>query len=585
MSPKALKHKPGETLGTFTLERALGKGAAAEVWLAMETSDLGFTKRQALKLLRPPPGELEEQKTALLNEARVCGRLQHPGIVDVYRIDSVDDKLFIAMEFVDGPDLNSLLHALRVRNVSVPMGVAIEIAIELSEALEYAHNARDDDGSALGIIHRDLKPSNVLVDRRGILKITDWGLVKSHLNIDATTRGVVKGTPGYIAPEVWGGTRSFKPAADLFAGGAILYEAVMGERLFRGRNLARIAEQVANRDPDDEAAGVSSRCPELVPVLEKLLQRNPEERYSSARQLLAMLRKIREQFPARESFKSFLRELGSLVDEIAPSRQHLVSDPDSGTDLERHADTIAAADKPEAPDRLADPGEDSLWDGELDSDEAVVDGEVAATTSVTEVQEDMASTVPIPIVVSTRDMPGVGKGIPTDSEINPLPEEAEDTLFEGMEEHGGDEHDLPAAEADAAGDPADAATQLQDVVEDDEGDSEDAEITELGVGMGSDPAPPTEPPVEAAAKPEPEPAAEDQPEAAAEPEPEPAAEPEPEPAAEGRAEDESPKARRRRRRRGPPTQDKERLAALVAASIAIGGIALLLTGSGFMVLW
>ena len=159
-------HTAGEVLGPFVLERLLGRGAAAEVWQATETGDLGFRKRQALKLLRPPPGEMEAQKKALINEARVCGHLKHPGVVDVYRVGEHNGVIYIAMEFVDGPDLNTLLEALRRQTIPIPISVCLDMAIEISDALDHAHTARTDDGRSLQIIHRDLKPSNILVDRR-----------------------------------------------------------------------------------------------------------------------------------------------------------------------------------------------------------------------------------------------------------------------------------------------------------------------------------------------------------------------------------------------------------------------------------
>lgn len=320
MESEAPTHTPGEEFGPYRLEKPLGRGAAAEVWEVVETGELGFTKRQALKLLQPPPGEMETQKKALINEARVCGHLKHPGVVDVYRVGEESGELFIAMEFVDGPDLNTLLVALRRRGIEIPVGAALDAAIDLAEALDYAHNARDDMGEPLNIVHRDLKPSNVLVDRRGVLKISDWGLVKSTLNIESTTRGIVKGTPGYIAPEVWGGTRDFRPTADLFAVGAMLYEFVVGERLFQGRNLARIAEQVARRKPEKEAERVAERCPELVPVLTRLLQRVPTRRHQTAAELAEEFRTVRENYPGRDSLKRFLREAGDVLDEVAPSR-------------------------------------------------------------------------------------------------------------------------------------------------------------------------------------------------------------------------------------------------------------------------
>ena len=423
LSPKALEHRPGEKIGPFTLERALGRGAAAEVWLAVESSDLGFTKRQALKLLEPPEGELEEQKEALLNEARVCGLLKHPGIVDVYKVDSIDDELFIAMEFVDGPDLNTLLHSLRVRQIALPVGAALEIAIELCEALEYAHNARDTEGQAMHIIHRDLKPSNVLVDRNGVLKITDWGLVKSHVNIGATTRGVVKGTPGYIAPEVWGGTREFKPTGDLFAVGAILYEAIRGERLFQGRNLGRIAQQVARRNPREEAELVEERCPSLVPILEKLLQRHPEDRYARAAQVISALRAVRDQYPSRESFKAFVREHADLFDEIAPRKGKAQAVESKAT--ARHAETVPGDQLFPKKEEAEQDAEDSLWDGSME------DGEV---------EEGLSATEPIPVVTATRAMPQVQTaGAPSGTEIDSLTEMAGNHLLADisgpMDEH------------------------------------------------------------------------------------------------------------------------------------------------------
>jgi len=312
-------HTQGEQLGPYELERLLGRGAAAEVWQATESGDLGFRKRQALKLLRPPPGEMEAQKKALITEARVCGHLKHPGVVDVYRVGEHEGEIFVAMEFVDGPDLNTFLEGLRRQRIEIPVPVCIEMAIEIFDALDHAHTAKDDDGSALEIIHRDLKPSNILVDRRGVLKITDWGLVKSTINLESTTRGVVKGTPGYIAPEVWGGTRDFRPSVDLFAVGAMLYEFVLGERLFQGRNLARIAEQVARRKPEEEGARLVARAPQLAPVVARLLQRVPANRYQTAEEAAAVLREIHGDIRPRTTLKDFLRDISGVIQELSPA--------------------------------------------------------------------------------------------------------------------------------------------------------------------------------------------------------------------------------------------------------------------------
>ncbi len=576
LSPKALEHRPGEKIGPFTLERALGRGAAAEVWLAVESSDLGFTKRQALKLLQPPEGELEEQKEALLNEARVCGLLKHPGIVDVYKVDSIDGELFIAMEFVDGPDLNTLLHSLRVRQIPLPVGAAIEIAIELCEALGYAHNANDTEGRPMHIIHRDLKPSNVLVDRIGVLKITDWGLVKSHVNIGATTRGVVKGTPGYIAPEVWGGTREFKPTGDLFAVGAILYEAIRGERLFQGRNLGKIAQQVARRNPREEAEQVEERCPDLVPILEKLLQRHPENRYDSAAQVATLLRAVREQYPSRESFKAFVREHSALFEEIAPRKKR--ADEVESEKTARHAETVPGDQRKPATAEDGEDAEDSLWDGSMKDAES---------------EEDLAATTPIPIVAATRLMPQVQReALPSGTEIHSLPQSTESGLFADIGDQDDDngsptEKELAESQVTAPGTdtveresgPSPAEAKLPDALsshapEEDGFDGED-EITQVG-----DPVPieETEALVE---RPQAVEGSEHQGERPETDDTEESDDPElTEPTGLS-----TPRKRPRRMAKRKRRHMQERLVAMLALGIAMGGISLLLTGLAFILLW
>ena len=148
-------HTAGDRVGPYSLELLLGQGASAEVWLVNETGELGFTKRQALKLLRPPPGDIEGQKKALINEARVCGRLKHRSLVDVYRVGEHEGELYIAMEFIDGPDLNTLLVALRRRKVDVlrelPEKLRDEITVSIDSATRRACNAAARSLAAAGV--------------------------------------------------------------------------------------------------------------------------------------------------------------------------------------------------------------------------------------------------------------------------------------------------------------------------------------------------------------------------------------------------------------------------------------------------
>ena len=316
--------EPGAPFGRYRLVRQLGRGGFAEVWLARQAGKQGFERRVALKVLNAYRTDDDRSLETLVNEARVGGALEHPNIVQVFAIDEVDGTWFVAMEFVEGPDLGSLLRALSGAGLRMPASIVLGIGLQIARALEYAHAATDIGGRPLNLVHRDLKPPNVLVSRKGAVKVTDFGIAKAATNINSTSTGTVKGTPLYMAPELWAGEREFHPRIDLFALGAMLVELATGQRLLQGDTAAAIAGQAIFGDADEEAARLDDVLPELAPVVRGLLQRKPAERTQDAAEVVGELQRLSREVPAPGDLSLFV-QLVDVLDLPVPERSQALS--------------------------------------------------------------------------------------------------------------------------------------------------------------------------------------------------------------------------------------------------------------------
>lgn len=291
-------YSAGTQLGPYQFEKRLGTGAFAEVWLALEGGQLGFKKKVALKILKTGSKETDPHFASLVNEVRVCGFLHHPHIVDMYGVNQVDGTWVIAMEFVDGLPLDTVVETAAKHRIAIPRSIIVDLGIQIAQALDYAHAAMDDRGLPLGIVHRDLKPANVMLARRGGAKVMDFGIAKAASNVDATATGSLKGTPAYVAPEVWAGSREFLPRVDLFALGAILWELAMLRRLLDGGDLASLAGAAVLGNAEADANQLAGVFPEIIPVVQGLLERKADRRTQSAAEVVDGLRAIRPRVEA-----------------------------------------------------------------------------------------------------------------------------------------------------------------------------------------------------------------------------------------------------------------------------------------------
>ncbi|MBK8147029.1 MAG: serine/threonine-protein kinase [Acidobacteria bacterium] len=270
-----------EEISHYKIIKRIGAGGMGEVFLA-EDSKLG--RKVALKVL--PAGMAVDRKrlNRFLQEARLAANLNHPHICTIYEIDATADTPFLAMELVQGETL-----AERIERRSVSTDDLLSTASQIADALDEAHRA--------GIIHRDIKSSNIIVNHRGQIKILDFGLAKSmaeDVSDEEVTRaktedGMLVGTVQYMSPEQALG-KNLDGRTDLWSLGVLLYEMVTGELPFKAPTQAGTFDSILNRPPAKIEGDVP---PEVVAIIEKLLEKDRDLRYQTASDLLADLRRLR----------------------------------------------------------------------------------------------------------------------------------------------------------------------------------------------------------------------------------------------------------------------------------------------------
>jgi eukaryotic-like serine/threonine-protein kinase len=287
--------------GHYLLFDRIGRGGMAEIFLARMTTDLGVARRVVVKEILPELSSDTGFARMLVQEAKLSAKLSHRNIVRVLDLGREAGRLFIAMEYVEGYDLNQLLRELSRRRLPLPAEFALFVVREVLAALDYAHRATDGSGTPLAIVHRDISPSNVLISFEGEVSLCDFGIARalsyepdagatdatgSHADQDESRvqRARVAGKSAYMAPEHARGD-DIDARSDLFAAGILLWELCAGRRLYKGTehemlDMARRAEV-----PPLPERGLYD-LPRLQAILERALAKDPAVRYQSAGQML-----------------------------------------------------------------------------------------------------------------------------------------------------------------------------------------------------------------------------------------------------------------------------------------------------------
>jgi TonB family protein len=266
MPPEEAGSQPGEPFGQYNLLEKIAVGGMAEVWKARMRGVEGFQKMVAIKKILPHMSDNSEFIGMFIDEAKLAAQLSHPNIVHIYDLGKIGRSYYIAMEYVEGKDLRSLLNAGRRRGLHLPMGLALLIAARLASALDYAHRKRDFEGRELGLVHRDVSPQNVLISHEGDVKLCDFGIAKAVSKAGQTQMGALKGKLQYMSPEqAWG--RAVDARSDIFSLGAVLFEMLTGERLFSGESEMSVLESVRQgraRSPREVDPSLPADVDEIV---------------------------------------------------------------------------------------------------------------------------------------------------------------------------------------------------------------------------------------------------------------------------------------------------------------------------------
>ena len=325
-----------DLFGKYRMVRQIASGGMGTVWEALYCPEGGFERRVAVKRVHAHLAEQKKFVTDFRAEAELGSRLAHPNIVQVMDFGRIESSYFLAMEYIDGITLAQFMGRAFRAHHPIELGVAGQIARELLAGLVHAHEgARGGDGQPLRVVHRDLCPQNVLLSTNGEVKITDFGVARALGESVAAYTRTVAGHAAYMAPEQARG-EGVDERSDLFPVGVILWELLAGRRLFARDSEAATLMALVTDDLLPVAAIRTDIDPAWDRFLARTLEREPDARFASAREMALAL----ESLPgsrverAAEQIAVLVESLGLTEEETAPSEDNLptatvtaVSDP------------------------------------------------------------------------------------------------------------------------------------------------------------------------------------------------------------------------------------------------------------------
>jgi serine/threonine protein kinase len=267
----------GTKLGNYEIESLLGRGGMGIVYKARQIS---LSRPVVLKFLPPELSNSREWKERFHREAQASAALAHPNICTIYEIDEADDRVFIAMEYLEGQSLDK-----KIETSPIDVEEAVNISLRVAEGLRHAHKR--------GIIHRDIKPANIMLTEDGQTKIMDFGLAKLSGKTRLTKTATIMGTIAYMSPEQARGDKDIGHQTDIWSLGVVLYEMLTGKLPFDAETDTGLIYKIINEAPDSIRNHQSDTPESLVSIIEKTIQKDPQSRYEDAKELVADLESVK----------------------------------------------------------------------------------------------------------------------------------------------------------------------------------------------------------------------------------------------------------------------------------------------------
>jgi len=313
-----LERSTGTRMGRYRIEKRLGVGGMAEVFLARQMGPGGFERRIALK--RPLPDLVDDPQfvAMFLEEARIAARLQHENIAQIYEVDKHHDHYYLTMEYVDGPSVRTLLKSCARLLVPVPIPAALTITADLLRALAHVHTYVGPEGQVLALIHRDVNPNNVLLRTDGKGKLVDFGIARAGDRLMRTQTGHVRGTVPYMSPEQAHGAADVDQRSDVYSAAVVCYEMLTALRAFPTGPQRERPKALCAARPDAP--------PAVEAVLARAMAFERDERHPTAAEFLEDLRRATdsEVVSSHATVAALIAQMSAPADDDAAAALHTV---------------------------------------------------------------------------------------------------------------------------------------------------------------------------------------------------------------------------------------------------------------------
>jgi serine/threonine protein kinase len=267
--------------GKYELVDRLAVGGMAEIYLAKTTGIGGFENILVIKRLHDNLSEDDDFIEMMIDEAKIAVRLKHPNIAKIFDLGRIDAQYYIAMEYIEGPDVSGLLEAASEHGEQLPIPAVLFLGTECCSGLHYAHTRHDAEGRPMRIVHRDVSPPNIMLSVEGEVKIVDFGVAKARKRMQETRHGIVKGKFQYMAPEQ-AEAGKVDGRTDVFSMGIVLYEMITGHNPYDQYPKEELVQEVRRADIPPLRQHRPKLDPELDDIIMRSLRREPGDRYPSA---------------------------------------------------------------------------------------------------------------------------------------------------------------------------------------------------------------------------------------------------------------------------------------------------------------
>ena len=303
-------------VGRYRVLAPIAGGGMAMVYLAEQTGLGGFGRQVALKLVHAHLRQDPQWATALVEEAKLAARVQHPNVVQTLDVGEAPEGVFLVMEYVEGDTLAALIrHAAQDGGV-VPLPIALRVLTDVLSGLHAAHEMTDDDGRPVRLVHRDFSPQNVIVGIDGIARLADFGIAKADGSGSVTSTGVLKGKVAFMPPEQVRGV-PLDRRCDIWAAGIVAWELAVGRRLYSGLEDATILLSILAAAPPAPSAWRPELHPALDAAIGSALHLDRDERVPTA---LAFRERLLDAAAAAGEALATHEEVGQFVQRSAGER-------------------------------------------------------------------------------------------------------------------------------------------------------------------------------------------------------------------------------------------------------------------------